>query len=247
MATSSLSSKLGFSSCETAGMHHLSWRSAILVGLFLAAPAFSQTIIESRQTYELVADAAIETLPAPLRGWFIDRNALMATVFAHRRDRVNIQVDNKSGQQHFTWLQMPAPDKRNNRKIDFRSLLTVARIEGQSFTLVEMIQKQHATLIEAFRGGDATLITTTAGQLTHYVIDASLPSHVAVVEHDWRGRSATKTDKRIERLAFHESIVFDTRHERFVFEVRIWPKRLQDSRYTKDGLCNDVSSIIRWK
>ncbi len=203
----------------------------ILIWLLVATPAFSQIIVESRPTYELITDAAIETLPDSLRSWFADRDKLIAAVFTTRQDRIDIRIEAQSGHQHFTWLKMPVPDKRNARKkTDFRSLLTVARIEGRSLTLVEMIQKQHAALIEAFRGRDAMLITTTAGQLMHYVIDASLPSHVAVVEHDWRGPSATNLENRIERLAFHESKVLDTQHERFIFELRVWPKRLQEVR-----------------
>jgi len=231
MVTSLMSCAIDRSFRESINPRRLRKRYAFLICLLISAPAFSQTIVESRQTYELVAKAAIETLPAPLRSWFTDRNALKKAVFTKQQDRVDIRIENQPGQQHFTWLQRPAPTKKRNRQKTRRSYtLKIAAVNGQAHTLAEMIQEQYAALTEAFHQSDATMVSTAAGQLMHKVIDASLPSHVAVVEHDWQGPLATKSDKRIERLAFHESNLLDWQRERFAFELRIWPKRLQEVR-----------------
>ncbi len=207
-----------------------------LACLIVTVPAFSQTIVESRQTYELVASATIEMLPAPLRSWFDNRGDLYAAVFTAKTDEIKLRIDDPS-QQHFTWLKESYPNKlKKRRKVDYLSTLTIAQVDGQSPSLLEMIEQQYVSLVEAFRQGDTRLAISTCGTLVHHVLDASLPSHVALVEPDWTDPKAGKLHKQIERLAFHESQRLNEYGERFSYEIRVWPKRLRE--------VNDISQTV---
>jgi len=209
------------------------WIMPFALSLTIARAPACESV--SSHAHEIVAAQAIEVMPEPL-GAYLRGHADRLRLLVRELPALAVAHDTMRGDTHFVLLDLAArdgsPSARHRAAEAFprdageaaRHCKTLGRSECGR--LPWGIIETYAALVVAFREHDEERIVAETAALLHLATDAAMPFDTTVEREAGRTEEDRSPPDGFRSAAARvQTVVIERAHERFAFEVRVWPGR----------------------